>query len=710
MDEDRKLISVIIPVYNTKKEFILETLSSVANQTLSKKDYEIVMVDDCSNDSKTRMFLEELNCKDNFDGISFKMIRHRKNLWLSESRKTGAKFARGKYIIFLDSDDLIKEDYLKKAILLLETTPRAGWVYPNVRKFGHYDYFAPARKFNAYSLFFNNFCPASVVFSRSAWLKVSQREIFVTKKIRFFEDWDTLIRLMAKGWYGLHLRDSEFLYRTHHNSLITRTPKLYAMSIYTVWRNNIFSFIGLFKSQLNYLKNLRKGSSKSFFDLGLINSFVLKRVGQTYHPGFITPKLFLYSIFKPKKFIREFLDTDSSMSIAEALCGFYRKPHFDFSENLLSNEEGGKIFFVHPFWRIGGAENILLDWIKAIKDLDLKIIEVVTKSNRENNALKNDFLEYVDEQYALDNIGETPLQKLKFCWNLIVKERPKVIFISSSCFFYALIPLIKKRFPSIKIIDILHNEEILDYGGWYAVSDEYKNRIDKRIVTSQIWKSVLVEKYKEKNEKIVVCNNLIDTGRFDPKKYDKNKIRKSLDIDTEKFVIGFIGRLSEQKNPLVFLKLAELFREDDRFQFVMVGNYENSYYKKMISEKIDSLSNLRYFGYSNEIPRFMSICDLLVFPSKYEGYPLVGLEAAAMNIPIVATDIVGFREQVDLGKFGFLYQQVDNLTDAQKIKDLILYNKEEFTKIGKNGREFVLKHHDVNECNDKYRKLIELLI
>ncbi|MBD3842090.1 MAG: glycosyltransferase family 2 protein, partial [Campylobacterales bacterium] len=98
-------VSLIIPAYNVEN-LIEMTLKSVQNQTL--KQFECIIVNDYSQDS-TEKVVRDFIKKDK----RFKLINHRANAGLSAARNTGLRFAKGKYIAFLDSDDLIMPDSLE---------------------------------------------------------------------------------------------------------------------------------------------------------------------------------------------------------------------------------------------------------------------------------------------------------------------------------------------------------------------------------------------------------------------------------------------------------------------------------------------------------------------------------------------------------------------------------------------------------------------
>ncbi|EAI7253434.1 glycosyltransferase family 2 protein [Campylobacter lari] len=97
-------VSLVIPVYNTE-EFILQTLESVKKQTL--KNFECIIVNDFSTDNSLQIIKKTIK-----DDYRFKIINHKANAGLSASRNTGLRAAKGKYVAFLDADDLIMPNSL----------------------------------------------------------------------------------------------------------------------------------------------------------------------------------------------------------------------------------------------------------------------------------------------------------------------------------------------------------------------------------------------------------------------------------------------------------------------------------------------------------------------------------------------------------------------------------------------------------------------
>lgn len=102
------LVSIITPAYNAEK-YIKQAIESVISQTY--KNWELIIVNDFSNDN-TRLIIEQYSKKDE----RIKLINQEANKGIAITRNTALKYARGRYVAFLDSDDLWKEDKLLKQI------------------------------------------------------------------------------------------------------------------------------------------------------------------------------------------------------------------------------------------------------------------------------------------------------------------------------------------------------------------------------------------------------------------------------------------------------------------------------------------------------------------------------------------------------------------------------------------------------------------
>lgn len=132
-------VSVVMPVYNSEK-YLRESIESVLGQIF--KDFELVIVNDCSTDSSSSI-IKSYNDK------RIRVINNKKNLGTVKSRNIGLKVAKGKYIAILDSDDVCTSDRLGVQFKYLEKNPHiflvgssAVYIDENgsiLRKFRKYD-------------------------------------------------------------------------------------------------------------------------------------------------------------------------------------------------------------------------------------------------------------------------------------------------------------------------------------------------------------------------------------------------------------------------------------------------------------------------------------------------------------------------------------------------------------------------------------------
>ena len=105
------VISVIVPVYNVEK-YLDRCVKSILNQTFT--DFELLLLDDGSTDFSGNI------CDKYAEKDSRIIVKHKKNQGVSATRNLGIDIAKGKYIVFIDSDDWIEIDYLEKMYLKIE--------------------------------------------------------------------------------------------------------------------------------------------------------------------------------------------------------------------------------------------------------------------------------------------------------------------------------------------------------------------------------------------------------------------------------------------------------------------------------------------------------------------------------------------------------------------------------------------------------------
>ena len=157
--------------------------------------------------------------------------------------------------------------------------------------------------------------------------------------------------------------------------------------------------------------------------------------------------------------------------------------------------------------------------------------------------------------------------------------------------------------------------------------------------------------------RLVALGNGIDLDRFDPDRADlpdRREIRQNLGIGPTDIVVGMVGRLVAEKGyPELFEAAVRL---GDGYTVLAIGPEDADKPDALPSDLLDAgvAAGVRLLGMRTDMDQLYRAMDLLVLPSHREGFPRAAMEAAAMKLPVVATDIRGCREVVEEGVNGFL--------------------------------------------------------
>lgn len=139
----------------------------------------------------------------------------------------------------------------------------------------------------------------------------------------------------------------------------------------------------------------------------------------------------------------------------------------------------------------------------------------------------------------------------------------------------------------------------------------------------------------------IVLNNCIDLERFMSVEITQAQIRASIGIPTDAFVVGHVGRLSEVKNQLFLIDVFyEIYNKKKNAFLLLVGE---GVLRKQIEEKLAFLNltdRSLILEHRSDIPQIMKAMDVFVFPSLYEGFGIVLIEAQIIGLPCIISDKV----------------------------------------------------------------------
>jgi len=223
--------------------------------------------------------------------------------------------------------------------------------------------------------------------------------------------------------------------------------------------------------------------------------------------------------------------------------------------------------------------------------------------------------------------------------------------------------------------------------------------------------------------KLLVIFRGINTNYYNPQKIlpiKLDKFSKQHNINRNKFIILLPGRLTYWKGQKIFIESIKLLAEKKDlppFEAIILGSDQGrNVYKKQLVDLVQQhrLNKIiKFIDHCEEMPVAYGVANLVCSCSyEPEAFGRVAVEAQAMQIPIIASDIGGSTETIVKEKTGYLFKNKDpnNLTDL-----IVLIMQKDYNSlksIGIEGRKNVLKKFDVDKmCQTtftEYKKLIEL--
>ncbi len=215
------------------------------------------------------------------------------------------------------------------------------------------------------------------------------------------------------------------------------------------------------------------------------------------------------------------------------------------------------------------------------------------------------------------------------------------------------------------------------------------------------------------HDRLTVLGNGIDLRRFDPTARDpatRQRLRDELGIAPHTVVIGAVGRLVWEKGYRAVFEAARRMTNAD-CAFVVVGPSEPDKAGALTESDREAAESMgvRFLGARLDMVDVYSMFDVYVLGSHREGYPRSAMEASAMGLPVVATDIRGCRQVVVDGATGSLVP-VDDADRLTRALSRLVESSELRERQGQAARERALRHFDdrtvVNTTLRAYDRLL----
>lgn len=205
-----------------------------------------------------------------------------------------------------------------------------------------------------------------------------------------------------------------------------------------------------------------------------------------------------------------------------------------------------------------------------------------------------------------------------------------------------------------------------------------------------------------RREKISYIGNGIDVRRFAPRApEERHALRERLlgthGVTADHFVVGCVGRLVYEKGFAELFAAAEsLTKCRSPLKFLVVGPRETDQSDAVSPERIRELESrgaVIFAGWGGDMPEWYSVMDAFALPSHREGVPRAAMEAAAMEVPVIASDIRGCREVVLHERSGLLVPVRDARALAAAMERLSR-DPAWASELGREGRRHIAKNFD----------------
>ena len=196
-----------------------------------------------------------------------------------------------------------------------------------------------------------------------------------------------------------------------------------------------------------------------------------------------------------------------------------------------------------------------------------------------------------------------------------------------------------------------------------------------------------------------VVNNVVRDGQ--------KRVLRELGIGKSDLVVGMVGRLSRQKQPLRFLEIARrLGGTRGDVKFVLVGNGPLRGPCEAFIRENGLEQRVHLLGERHDVPDLLGAMDIFVLPSAWEGLPLSIMEAMFARLPVVASRVCGNPELVRDGFTGYCVEQGDLESYVERIRYLMEHEavRREF---GENGYAEAERRFSERSMVERYAELFE---
>lgn len=574
---DPPVVSIISSFYNASKYFD-ETYHSIIHQTW--QNFEWIIVDDCSPDPEEVEFFKTLPQRTS----KIKIFFREQNGGLAAGRNTGIAEAKGKYLFFMDTDDILDPTYIEKAVLFLETHPDFSFVNSYSVGFQAEEYWW-THGFNKPSKFIEqNWVTGRLLYRKADFDKLGGLD----ENLRFYEDWERWLKAMSNHQKGWTIPEYLDCYRRTSSGLLASS------------RDKVDKE----KQVTEYIQS----RYRPFFEANKLPDIELRR-----------------ATFDARQF-------DRKIEV----------------KNLIHPDSTGKrILCWLPHLEVGGADKYNLDLLTLLKERGYEITIVTTNPSASSwhwkfyqitpdifhlsklfeNGYWLEFARYIMRSRQIDIVWMSNCYYVYYLLPFLRPEFPGVAFVDYTHtddpgWRQDGYPRVSCRFHQWLDFQVVSSQYLANY-----YQEVHHTNPEKLVVCytnrdTDKWQRDL-QLRRELRSKLGITEDtvmLLYPARIAPQKRPL-------------FLVEIVRALVAAEQPICVVTMGGgdlLEAMQAKIERLNVGNAF-----KMLSSVAPE-----------DMPGYYSAADILLLPSAYEGLSLTLYEAMSMELPVVASDVGGNKELV----------------------------------------------------------------
>jgi glycosyltransferase involved in cell wall biosynthesis len=314
----------------------------------------------------------------------------------------------------------------------------------------------------------------------------------------------------------------------------------------------------------------------------------------------------------------------------------------------------GVCFVAPEIDRVGGYELATLALSRSLRGLGIPVLIVTTATRVQNTAEDEDII-------RIEARGRrTLLHTLPRLLAILARERSKYSIIHCPTFSHlsGLAVLAGRILRCPTLLRVATENDVREF----AEGRHWKYRLFfwlLRGATSVIAPSAAIRdellRAGFSSERIVCFANGVDVDRFRPVTAgEKAQAKSALGLPRETAVIGTVARLVQRKGIDVLLRAFDMLCRHHRAHLVIVGDGPLRDELRALAHELKIADSISWLGFQADAVKWLQTMDVFAFPSRLEGVPNAVLEAMAVGLPIVATNIGGVIDLLEEGSTGFL--------------------------------------------------------